>query len=475
MISSDVTLTLPTPAWTDPRVHLLDDTWLLTIFAILLATALPWLVSAFDVDFLAASFGLLALGAIHLAFSVLGRPARAGERRTLLTGLHVAGVLVLGFIWMHVGGLQNPGFLIVFALPVIGAIFLSRWQPYLMAVLVIVVVGAIALAQVPELRWYAPGLNTAGAWLATALGQEGAAANAPFRGFYAPSSYFVVLLEVFAILVLACAVAAEYLGTIFERLHANVDLARLEAERGQQFWATLIEDLPLPALLVDIDTLQIVCASNQAAGFCAAEPGNGGSLFETIRFSYPEVVQELIVRVGGVVPLSMIHVGDRLCATEVRVQHVSQKGRRLALVFIDDKTEEFTVRAALDATGQAVLVIDAQSRILAFNKPALSLFAGIEKGADASNLLSLASIPTRWWEPGITGRRKMHVEIAPRIYEVTSSALPLPGEDERIYVVTLLPVAHAAVGNQTAITATTSQFTQPTSVTGSNNRLVFPP
>jgi PAS domain-containing protein len=388
--------------------------------------------------------------------------------------LHVAGVLIVGLIWMHVGGLQNPGFLMVFALPVVGAIFLSRWQPYLMALLAVVVVGAVALAQVPELRWYAPGLNSAGAWLATVLGQEAAAANAPFRGFYAPSSYFVVLLEVFAILVFACAVAAEYLGTIFERLHTNVDVARLEAERGQEFWAALIEDLPLPAVLVDIDTLHIVCASKQAAKFCVTEPENGGDLFETIHFTYPEMVQEPIAKAGGVVPLSMIQVGDRLCATEVHVQHMAQKGRRLALVVIHDKTEEFTVRAALDATGQAALVIDAQSRILAFNKPALSLFPGIQKDVDASQLLSLTAMPARWWEPGITGRRKSHVEIAPRIYEVTSSASPLPGEEEQLYVVTFLPVARAAVGNQTAITATV-QYPQSTSSTGSNTRLVSPP
>jgi PAS domain-containing protein len=474
MIPSDSTQVLPAPVWSDPRVHLLDDTWLLTIFGILIATTLPWVVSAFDVNFLAASLGLLALGAIHIAFSMLSRPARAGERPALMTALHVAGVLIVGFIWMQVGGLQNPGFLMVFALPVVGAIFLSRWQPYLMALLAVVVVGAVALAQVPELRWYAPGLNTAGAWLATLLGQEAAAANAPFRGFYAPSSYFVVLLEVFAILVFACAVAAEYLGTIFERLYTNVDLARVEAERGQQFWATLIEELPLPALMVDIDTMQIVCASEEAARFCATEPESGRDLFETIRFSYPEMIQEPIAKAGGVVPLSMIQVGDRLIATEIRVQHMAQKGRRLALVVIHDKSEEFTVRAALDASGQAALVIDAQSRILAFNKPALSLFPGIEKDVDASQLLSLTGTPERWWEPGITGRRKSHIEITPRIYEVTSSASPLPGEEEQLYVVTFLPVARAAVGNQTAIGAT-GHVPQLTSSTGSHTRLVSPP
>lgn len=39
MNTGDATELLPAPSWSDPRVHLLDDTWLLTIFAILLATA----------------------------------------------------------------------------------------------------------------------------------------------------------------------------------------------------------------------------------------------------------------------------------------------------------------------------------------------------------------------------------------------------------------------------------------------------
>src|SRR5215213_5624037 len=198
MNTSDATQLLPAPSWSDPRIHLLDDTWLLTIFAILLATVVPWLVSGLDINFIAACFGLLALGAIHIALTVIGKPARSGERRPVLTTLHIAGIAMVAFIWLNAGGLQNPAFLMVFALPVVGAIFLSRWQPYSMALLAIVVAAAVALVQAPELRWYVPGLNTAGAWLGAVLGQEGAATSAPFPGFYAPSGYFVVLLEVFS-------------------------------------------------------------------------------------------------------------------------------------------------------------------------------------------------------------------------------------------------------------------------------------
>jgi len=53
-------------------------------------------------------------------------------------------------------------------------------------------------------------------------------------GFYAPSNYLIVLLEVFAILLFACAVAAEYVGTIFGRLNAHIIMARTEASGARR-------------------------------------------------------------------------------------------------------------------------------------------------------------------------------------------------------------------------------------------------
>ena len=451
-MGAEATQLLPPLTLSDPRIHLLDDSWLLTIFAILLATALPWLLTGFDVHFAAASLGLLALGAIHFSLSTLGRRSRAGERRSVMTALHLAGVVIVAFIWVNAGGLQNPAFLIVFALPVVGAIFLSRWQPYVIALIAIVLVGAAALAQIPELRWYAPGFGAVGAWLGSVLNAGG---EAPFKGFYAPSAYYVVLLQVFAILTLACAVASEYLGTILERLHAHLDMARGEVESSQAFWPTLIEDLPVPAFLIEPDTLRIVCSSESALSFCSTPPAQNRSLLDTVRFSYPDVIQQLIQgEGGGVSPLSVVRVGDRLLATEVWIRHTSQKGRRLALVTIQDKTEDFTLRAALDVIGQAALIIDGEGRIVDFNKPSLALFAGLQRNVDAAAVLSLAGMSARWWEPGLTGRRKMHVEIAPRIYQVTTSAAPLPGEDAQLYIVTFLPVARAAIGDGSAVTAT---------------------
>src|SRR5712671_2098651 len=142
---------IPRPGWENPRVHLLSDIWLLTIVVILTATGVPWFASGFEVDVGAASWGLLALGAVHVAFTILASPSRAhGKwRDRALTLLDILGVVLIGFVWQHVGALQNPMFLTVFALPVIGAIFLSRWHPYLIATISVLLVAGVALSQAP--------------------------------------------------------------------------------------------------------------------------------------------------------------------------------------------------------------------------------------------------------------------------------------------------------------------------------------
>jgi PAS domain-containing protein len=447
MKTGDETILLPTPAWRDPRTHLLDDIWLLTIAAILLAIMIPWVFSSFGIELARASWGLLALGAVHMAFaaaSAPGKPRTAGRVR-LLAGLHALGVIFIGFIWLNAGGLQNAMFLAVFALPVIGSVFISRWQPYLISLLAIVVVSVVALVQAPELRWYAAGLRGIGQSVSAVFGNDATGAVVAFPGFYAPSSYFLVVLQVFAVLVIACAVAAEHLGAVFERMYASLMTARADAQRGQELWTSLIEQLPVPALLADADTSQVICASAQLApGFCELDADVvGNDLFKVIRFSYPEVVQELIGGFGGTAPLTMIRVGEQIRITDVRVQHVSQRGRRFALLVITDTTEEFIRRAALEAADHAALIVDEQGRILGFNHQATALFPDAQAGSDADALFTRAGLGGDWMQPQLTGKRRTMLEIGPRLFQVTISPVVLPGEEERIHVIAFLPVGRA--------------------------------
>ncbi|MGA7537296.1 MAG: hypothetical protein WBW93_00870 [Steroidobacteraceae bacterium] len=455
MKSLDSTQLLPLPTWTDPRVHLLDDLWLLAIFAILCAAGVPWLLSSFAIQVGAALLGLLALAAIHIGFTILTAPApgiNRGRKRAL-TVLHALGVVVVAVIWHYAGSVHDPAFLLVFVLPVTGAIFLSRWQPYAIAVLAILAVAAVALADSPELRWYASGLAPQAAGLSRLFG-DATGAGQPFSGFYAPPRYFLVLLEVFAVLMVACAFAAEYLGTVFDRLHTDVATARAEAGRGQELWTNLIEELPLPAVLVDTRTLQVVSESGELATVSTdGAPAAGRKLTEAIHFSYPEIVEELVNGTGGMAEKVVLHRGGELLLACIRVQHVPYKGRHLALVLVEEMTVAFAVRAALDVAEQAVLILDSQDRVLAFNKPARALFAATRRGADASALLAQPEAPARWWEPGLTGRRKMQMRIVPRLFQVTSTAVPLPGEQERLCVIAFLPVARAETQDIVALGA----------------------
>jgi len=105
-------------------------------------------------------------------------------------------------------------------------------------------------------------------------------------------------------------------------------------------------------------------------------------------------------------------------------------------------------------------VLDTQGRVLALNKPAAALFPGTVVGAEVSRLLTHAGLTGRWWESQLAGRRRMHVEIGPRLFQVTLSPLALPGEEERVHVVAFLPVAKGAA-DQTMTTTRISAAMQP--------------
>ena len=443
----DHTQLMPQALWQNPRIHLLDDLWLLTILAILVAIGVPWLFSGFAVQAGLASWGLLGLGGVHIAFTVLASPARSAGRWRNYTStlLNAIGVILIGFVWAHVGALQNPLFLMVFVLPVVGSMFLSRWHPFLIALLSVLVVSVVALSHAPELRAYASGLLGTDALLTKVFGGQGPEPQSSFAGFYAPTGYLVAVLEVFSVILFACAVAAEYLGTIFERLLANSIVARSESEKAQELWATLIQRLPTPALLVDPSSLRIVACSDAARTFLRIGDAvlEGRNLFEVARFSFVDLVQELISGAIGSASLTAMHVADEVYLTQVQVLQVIHKRRRLALLTLEDVTEAFLLKAAWDTSESAALVVDALGRVRAFNKPTAALFSGVEVGVNADQLLSQLVAGLPWWESGLTRRRKMHIEIDSRIYEVTSSEIALPGEEQRLYSVSLLPVARA--------------------------------
>ncbi len=187
-------------------------------------------------------------------------------------------------------------------------------------------------------------------------------------------------------------------------------------------------------------------------------PVAGRRLFDAVQFSYPEAIEELVVGLGGTARLSVIHADDEVRITDVHIQHLARRGRRFAVAVIEDRTEAFYVKAALDVANHAALVLDTRGRILAHNKLVHTLFANAEVGDDASHLLADPGTPGKWWEPSLSGKLKLRVEIRRRLYQVTSTALPLPGEEQRIYVVAFRPAQRETLGDRSSITATMVQL-----------------
>lgn len=395
--------------WTASQAKLLQDTWLLTLFVVLLAVAVPWFIGGLQIDFAAASVALMALAALYAGLVLAGesRAPSARMRRRLLGLLHMAGVIGVGWLWQRSAGLQNPAFLLAFALPVIGAAALSRWQPYATAVLAIAVVGIVALVQAPELRWYAGSAHGAYRWLNGWFGGATQGDESVLPGFYAPVAYDVVLLQVFAILILGCAVVAESLGNAFEKLLEHLRVARGDAAQREELWTRLLLQLPLPSLLVEVETQQIVLTSRQLAPFWADEHSlEACGLFDALQCTYPERLQQLISADGGVAEAVVVHVQESERVARVHVRHVVFDGRRLALVLLEDVTDAFCTAAALDAQEHPFLVIDARGRIVTANKPARALFPEISAGGEADRVLLRANAAgasvSRWWEPGLT-------------------------------------------------------------------------
>ena len=433
------------------QIRVLDDVWLLTLFALLLATGVPWFVGEFAIAFGPVLLGVLGLGALHMVLAYSGESgAFTGAWHVpTLTALHAAGVVTMGLVWHNGGGLQNPALLTVFVLPVIGACFISRWQPYFTAGLAIVVVTLAALIEAPELRWHASGFGAS----AASLLPDATSSAAPFPGFYAPSGYYVTLLQSFVVVTLVTAAAADYLGTLFERQRTHTELAFERAQSGRELWTSLVEHLPVPALLVEVDTLRVLRVSESAAPILSSPEGSskwiGRNVLEAIRFSYPAAVRSLIRGDAGPARPCTLRVGDDLHLAKVSVRHLGYEGRAVALLTIEDMTDAFSTRAALDKAEEAVLIIDSKTRVISFNRPVHALFPDVKTGA-ARLLNHPGESAVPWWHPGLRGRRKRLVEIDGRIYQMTSSTVPLAGEDEEFYVLAFLPIVGAASANEAA-------------------------
>ena len=181
--------------------------------------------------------------------------------------------------------------------------------------------------------------------------------------------------------------AAEYVGIIFGRLNAHTAIARNEALRGEELWGDP-HRAAAPAHAVDRSRVTGGGCGQRIRGGLSAAQGrySCGSRFvrRAKTFVIRDILQELIVGADGEAPSTVMRIEDDLRLARARVLHVMHKERRLALLTIEDATEIFCVRSALDSSEYASVVVDPKGRVLTFNKLIIGLLGGAEVGMEAA-------------------------------------------------------------------------------------------
>ena len=101
------------------RKRVLDDGWLLMLLSIVAALSIPWFLRNFQVDLAPVTWLIFACGVAYLVLSSALDRLRAPRVKVIaLSAMQIGAVVFLAFLWHLAGNLQNPMFLLAFALPV---------------------------------------------------------------------------------------------------------------------------------------------------------------------------------------------------------------------------------------------------------------------------------------------------------------------------------------------------------------------
>jgi PAS domain-containing protein len=426
------------------RKRLFDDVWLLTLFVIFIALATPWFLRILDVDFAPLAWSLFGFGLVYVAGSMATDRVDSRRNLFLIVGvLQALGVIFLGFLWHLTGGLQNPLFLLVFVMPVIaGSLVSLSWQSYLTALLAVIVVALVALIEAPELRWYLieNGIPVQG--LIKRLPEPAASASQPFPSFSAPASYFVVVLELFAVFLFAVALMTESLNTLLRRLYGRLGYSMNALNEAESRSQEVLRASPFPAALIYADTFKVEQASQSFMHHLMLRRDSllTKNLFDLINFSYPEVVQELIEGTGGELPFAVYRVATETRMARIRVYPIHHSGVRYAYVSVEDMSDLYYLQAAFNAVDEALIVVGANQRILYFNQTAQILFGALHFGIEAGSALKLSGLPDAWWVLGLRTSLERQIELDSKRYRIHCVVVDIPGEHDKLTIVSLRAV-----------------------------------
>lgn len=424
------------------RRRLAETLWYAALWAALAAAALPWYLRLLPIDLGPPAWTLFGFGtALWLSSAASGRLA---TRRGLLavTALqHVAGVVVLGVVWQMAGGLENPAYLAVFALPVVAAAALpARRLTYFAAGAAFAAVVLLALLERPELRWYLASLGLPGGLVSEAWPLPGFASS-PFPALTPPPTSAAAILLVFGVLLAAVAVAVDALSGRLSHLYLRLETSGAALARAESLARDLVRSSPVPAVLLRSANLQVVEASDAFFRelLVARDEIFEKSLLELVAFGYPEIAESLLRGERREVPFVVLRVGAETRFARLQSYPIEHGNERLLYASLHDVGELYFLQAALDAEDEALLVLSVDDRLTYSNRAASALFGPLEFGQPAADVLAGAALEPGWWHPGPRSRVERRVRAGATPCRAAVTAVEVPGAEGRLTIVRLRP------------------------------------
>jgi PAS domain-containing protein len=314
------------------------------------------------------------------------------------------GIVFLGVLWHLVGGLQNPMFLVAFALPVTASgILLSARATAASAVLSIVVAGLVAVAESPDLRFYLFELGLPVGFLNRFLPPRLPGPAWPFPRLLGEPAYLCLLLAGFAVFQTSAALLSCWMAAIARRRESRMRLTANAKEEVDSLFQEVAGSAALPLVLVFADSGRVAYANMSfvKAMMLHGQEVAGRDLFALLDFQDSRALKTLFAT-GGEIPFCAYNVGPEARVGRVGVQPFAHRGEDYATVRFEELTDVFQLHAAWEASEDALVVIGADERLGYSNRAARELFGGVSPGLRATEALAWPGLQDDWWRPGKT-------------------------------------------------------------------------
>ena len=411
------------------RKRLIDAAWLVCLFASVASLAIPWFFSILDVDLTRAA-GLVFIYALaYLALATI--TDRWNSMRAVWIVMRVmtmTSVLFLGALWHLAGGLDNPAFLLAFTLPVIiSGVMLLGWQAHATALISIVVVAVVAVAESPDLRWYLNRLHAWPTYLALPISPLFTRSQR-LAGLDATPGYEFIVVETFAVMQFIVAFLSTPLATFLLRINARLQTSTVLLTQVRGLFHAVLVAAPEPVVVVYADSGQVVEASESFMHRMLLRPSElvGKGIFELVSFVQPERVKQALESHHGQISFCAYTVDDEMRIANLSFHRTDHEGVGYVFLAWEELTELYYLQSAFDAIEDPVVVVGRDEKVQYGNRPAHALFGDLHFGAALYSLPKLQAVAAQCGAEH--DNRAGRCEIDGRPYALHSLQASMPGD-----------------------------------------------